>query len=224
MKNFLIDLILIALFVAELSFFFLPKILHEILGVAMVAVIIFHVAINFRRIAALTKNVTPRKFFSIEINIALALATILIFATGVCMSNYLFPDFASWALRRNMTIRSLHVSAPYVMMILIGMHLGLHLREFRQRILNLFGLEEFYQRRKIFFKAAAVLLSLIGVAGLFLNRFFSRLAMKHIFATPATNFPLPIFILFMLGGVAFFALITFYFDKKFFRDKFSRHE
>ena len=218
MKNLLIDLILIALFVAELSFFFLPKILHEILGVAMVAVIIFHVAMNFRRLAALTKgNITPRKFFSIEINVALLLAVILIFATGVCMSNYLFPDVASAALRRNMTIHNLHVSAPYVMMILIGMHIGLHLREIRQRILNLFELEEFYQRRKIFFKAAAVILSIIGVAGFFLNRLAARLSMKHIFATPATDLPLAIFILLMLGGVVFFALVTFYIDKKFFR-------
>ena len=52
MKNLSLDAILFALFVAELSFHFLPKILHEILGVAMAAAIVLHVAINFRRLGA----------------------------------------------------------------------------------------------------------------------------------------------------------------------------
>ena len=61
MKRFWLDVILLALFVAELSFYFLPKFLHEVLGVAMTALIIFHVAINFRRLFALNKNINPRK-------------------------------------------------------------------------------------------------------------------------------------------------------------------
>ena len=139
MKNILTDIILLALFVAELSFYFLPKFLHEVLGVAITALIIFHVAINFRRFGSLFKKITPRCVFTINVDVALTLATVLIFATGVCMSNYLFHDAASSELRRNITIINLHKSAPYVMMILIGMHLGLHWREFWQRLLKLFA-------------------------------------------------------------------------------------
>ena len=216
MRNFLVDAILLALFVAEMSFHHLPKILHEVLGVLMVALIIFHIAINFRRVVSLTKKMTPRKFFCLEIDVALFLITAIIFVTGVCMSNYLFPDVVSSAFRRSMTIHQLHVSAPYVLMILIGMHLGLHWHEFWQRFLSLFGLAELYQRRKEIFHTAIVMLSLIGVAGFFLNRLTARIAMKHIFATPATNLPAAIFILLIVGGVAFFAVATFFIDKKFF--------
>ena len=101
MRNFLVDVILLALFVAELSFHHLPKVLHEVLGVAMVALIIFHVAINLRRVESLFKNFSPRKFFFVEVDVALLLAAGLIFVTGVCMSNHLFPDVASAELRRN---------------------------------------------------------------------------------------------------------------------------
>ena len=73
MKNLLLDAILFALFVAELSFQILPKILHEILGVAMFALIIFHVAINRRRFFSLIKKMTPRKFFSTTTNILLTI-------------------------------------------------------------------------------------------------------------------------------------------------------
>ena len=207
MKKFLLDVILFALFVAELSFHHLPKILHEILGVAMALVIIVHVAINFRRFKSLFKKITPRKFFIVTIDFALAIGSVIILFAGVCMSNYLFTDVVSFELRRNMTIRQLHVAIPYMMMILIGAHLGFHAQELRQR----------FSKVKNFFNVAIVVLSIIGAFGLFFNRVHDRILMKHIFATPATDLAAPLFMLLIVGGVIFFALITFFIDKKFLR-------
>lgn len=208
MKNLLLDAILFALFVAELSFQILPKILHEILGVAMFALIIFHVAINRRRLVSLIKKMTPRKFFSTTLNLLLTICAGATLITGVCMSNYLFVDAVSGELRRNMTIHQLHVAAPYVMLILIGVHIGLHWRELWQRFFKRFG---------IIFKVAAGILSAAGVAGFFLNRVGDRILMKHIFGTPATELPAAVFILLIIGGIIFYALITFLFDEKIFR-------
>ena len=207
MKNFLLDAILFALFVAELSFHFLPKILHEIFGVAMAAAIVFHVTINFRRFVSTFKKISARKFFSATINFSLTICAAIILFSGVCMSNFLFPDAASSELRRNMTLHQLHTATPYVMMILIGMHCGLHRQELR--------LEKFYRQRKIFFMAAAIILSAAGVVGLFLNRFVDRILMRHIFATPATDLPAPLFMLLIIGDVIFFALITLLIEKFF---------
>ena len=207
MSNLLLDAILFALFVAELSFQLLPKILHEILGVIMFALIICHVAINRRRFLSLIKKMTPRKFFSTTTNILLTICAGVTLITGVCMSNYLFVDAVSFELRRNMTIHQLHVAAPYVMLILIGIHVGLHWRELWQRFFKRFG---------IIFKGAAGIMAAVGVAGFFLNRVGDRILMKHIFATPATELPAAIFILLIIGGVTFYALITFLLDEKFF--------
>ena len=210
MRNLLLDAILFALFVAELSFQILPKILHEILGVAMFALIIFHVAINRRRLVALIKKMTPRKFFSTTLNLLLTICAGATLITGVCMSNYLFVDAVSGELRRNMTIHQLHVAAPYVMLILIGVHIGLHWRELWQRFFKRLGSE-------IFFKVVAVVLSAVGVAGFFLNRVGDRILMKHIFGTPATELPAAFFILLIIGGIIFYALITFLLDEKIFK-------
>ena len=205
MKKFLLDVILFALFVAELSFHYLPKVLHEILGVAMALAIVLHVAINFRRFKSLFKKMTPRKIFIVTIDFALAIGAAIILFAGVCMSNYLFTDAASFELRRNMTIHQLHVAIPYIMMILIGAHVGFHAQELRQR----------FSKVKNFFNVAIVALALIGAFGLFFNRVHDRILMKHIFATPATDLVAPLFILLIIGGVIFFALITFLVDKKF---------
>ena len=213
MRNILIDAILFALFIAELSFHHLPKILHEILGVAMLAAIIIHVGINFRRFVALFKKITPRKIFIVAVNVGLTIGAAVVLFSGVCMSNHLFPDVASFELRRNMTLHQLHTATPYIMMILIGMHIGLHWQELRQRFIKLCGLENFYQRWEKFLRVTVVILAVVGALGLFLNSFHSRILMKHIFATPATDLVAPLFMLLMLGGVIFFALITSLIDK-----------
>ena len=145
MRNVLTDIILIVLFVAEMSFLFLPKVLHEILGVAMFAAIIFHVAINRRRIK-----------FALPLTVALTICAAIILITGVFISNYIFVDVAGFELRRNMTIHQLHVAVPYVMLILIGVHVGLNWNELWRRTLHLIGAEKFYQRWKKFFVTAAV--------------------------------------------------------------------
>lgn len=208
--------LLFALFVAEMSFHHLPKILHEVLGVAMAAAIILHVAINWRRFTSLLRNVTPRKFFNAATDFALIICAAIILTAGVTMSNYLFADWASFELRRNMTLHQLHVAVPYAMLILIGVHVGFHWRELRQRLLKTFGLED-----KIIahyaLRITNCLLAACGVASLYLNRVDDRLLMKHIFATPATELPGAVFALLIIGGVIFFALITFLLDEKFFR-------
>lgn len=219
MKKILFDAILFVLFVAELSFYYLPKILHEILGVIMAAAIIVHVFINRRRVVNLFRNISPQKIFITEVNIMLTICVLLIIPTGICMSNHLFPDAVSFAVHRNMTIHSLHVSAPYAMMIFVGMHIGLHWQEVRQKLLNFFGAEEFYNRRRNFLRVIVLFMSAIGVAGLFLNRFVDRVLMEHVFATPATDLPLVLFILLIVCGIIFFAMVTYILDKKFFRHR-----
>lgn len=209
MRKILLDVILLALFVAELSFHHLPKILHEIFGIALTVLLLVHVASNRRRFMSLTKKISPRKIFSVTINFLLIICAAVTAASGVCMSNYLFAEAVSFALRRNMTLHQLHVALPYAMMILLGVHVGLHWRELLQR----------FSPQKNFFRAVVVTLAAFGAVGLVLNRVGDRILMKHIFATPATELPAAVFALMIVGGVILFALITFLLDEKIYRNK-----
>ena len=207
MKKFFLDVILLALFVAELCFHHLPKILHEILGVAFAVAVVLHVAINFRRFKALFKKISPRKIFIVSTDFFLAIFSTIIFFAGAVMSNFLFVELMSFELRRNMTLHQLHVAVPYMMMILLGLHVGLHAQELRQK----------FSGSKKFFNATIFILAAIGAFGFFFNRVHDRILMKHIFATPATDLHGIIFAALIFGGIIFFALITFLLDKKIFR-------
>lgn len=218
MKRFLIDFTLFALFVAELCFQYLPRYLHEILGLVVVVFAIVHFANNFRRFSALFKKVTPKKFFAIEVTIALSFCVLIILITGLCMSNYVSPDFANPTLRRNMTIHTLHTATPYIMTVLIGMHLGLHWRTVEQQILKTIGLEKLFKRRRLFFKVVVATLAAFGVLGLYLNRFLDRILMKHIFATPATDLHVVMFIFLLVGSITLFATVTFIIVERYFKE------
>ncbi|MBR4905012.1 MAG: DUF4405 domain-containing protein [Selenomonadaceae bacterium] len=216
MKSILLDVILFALFTAELCFHFMPKILHEIFGVALAAVILLHIFVNRRRLAMMKKKLTPRRIVLATVDLALIICAEVTLITGICISNYIFSGIMSLEIHNSVLIHQIHVAAPYAMMILIGVHFGLNWYEFLYQFLNLFGLTDIYQRHKILFVAEAFILSAIGIVGLFFNQVGDRILMKHIFATPATDLPAPVFILLIFSGVEFVALVTFLLDKKFF--------
>ena len=205
MKKFYLDTILLILFMLVMSFHFIPKILHEVLGLAMAVAMIGHFVWNWHAF----KNQKMR--LSALIDIILIACLILIIFTGICISNYLFNGMIDMRFQRNITIHQLHVALPFLFMILSGFHLGLHWQSFRQRFKNLINLNI----PSMLSKLAILALILVGVYGSFLNRIGDRLLMQHIFATPATELPFGAFIGLMIGIFTIYIAIGFAFNKYF---------
>ena len=124
------------------------------------------------------------------------------------MSNYIFHDFIPLEFRRNMIFHQLHVALPYSMMILIGLHIGLHWKELREKFLR-------FMKNSLLEKILAALIICAGIYGSFLNRVGDRILMKHIFATPATELSLPIFLLILLSTTLLYAVLIVLAEKIF---------
>ena len=194
---------MIILFLLTMSFHFLPRISHEIFGLIMAAVVLIHFFINRRKFFYLMNGkISIRKFLSALIILSATIIFVIILISGVCMSNYIFKDFIPMAIRRNMLIHQLHVSMPYLFMILIGCHIGLHWREIF-KIKNL-------MLQKIFM----AIIFCVGIYGSFLNRVGDRILMKHIFATPATELSIILFFIIIFSTTAIYAVIIFILDEK----------
>lgn len=208
-KRKFLDAALTILFLLVMSFYFLPRIWHEILGLTMFLAAAVHVFINRRRFFSMFKGKqTAKKIFSIAIDVLLLVGFITIFVTGIFMSNYLFHDFISMELRRNMTVHQFHVSLPYTFMILIGLHIGLHWRELREKFLR-------SVKNTLAEKILAAAVIFFGAYGFFLNRVGDRILMKHIFATPATDFSLPIFLFLMFSTIGLYTAVVIILEKIF---------
>ena len=204
MKRKILDATIFILFLLVMSFHFLPRILHEIFGVIMAAAVVMHFFINRRQFFYLLRGKkTPRKIFSFLTIFFMLIIFLIFFVSGIFISNHLFHDFVSFELRRNFFVHQLHVSLPYLFIIFLGCHIGLHWREII-KIKN-------SALQKIFI----TIIICAGIYGSFLNRAGDRILMKHIFATPATDLPWGIFLFLFISTIGIYAAITFLIDEFF---------
>lgn len=202
MKKVYLSIAIVVLLISVMNFHFLPKILHEILGLALFTATAVHLYWNRRALASTNK-------FFLLIDALLIVAIITVTATGICISNHLFNGLIDMHIQRNITIHQLHVSIPFAMIILIGLHLGHNWAGFYQRFKRSFNLNIAPTVEKILVSAFCA----IGIVGVYMDQFFDRLLMKHIFATPATQLPLGIYFVLMFGMLALFTAIGFFVDR-----------
>lgn len=202
MKKFYLSIATLVLLDAVMNFHFLPKILHEILGLIMFGTLVAHLHWNRQ---ALTS--TSKIFLALDALLIIAIITVT--ATGICISNHLFNGLIDLHIQRNITIHQLHKSIPFAMLILIGLHLGHHWTGFYQRLKKAIGLNIAPTVEKILIVA----LCAIGLVGVYMDQFLDRLLMKHIFATPATQLPFGIYFVLVLGMISLFTAIGFFVDR-----------
>ena len=200
MKKFYLDGGMIIMLIAVMNFHFLPKVLHEVLGLALFIAAAVPFCWNFRTFGALNK-------FYLAVDILLLVSMLIVIGTGIITSHYIFNGLFDMSLQRNITIHKLHHSIPFVMMILLGLHLGHNWLGFKQRLSNLLDVPP------IIGKIIASVLIGIGLVGAYMDQLFDRLLMKHIFGTAATQLPLGIYFVLMIGMIALFTAIGFFVDR-----------
>ena len=209
MRNSL-NILMFTVFLLTMSFHFLPRMLHEVLGIIWLVAIIVHLRLNSGWFSSLQKGRrTISRNISGFVNFTLLILLIIVIVTGVFMSNYLFKGWFGIDLARSITVHQLHVSLSFFMLILLGIHLGLHWEGLWLRFLNWWKLDKNSKNVRILSRVAPMGLLIVGIYGSFLNRIGDRLLMKHIFATEATNLPLAVFLPLTIGVVGMYAVFGY---------------
>ena len=198
MKRFYLDLALLIMFLAVMSFHFIPKVLHEILGLLMFVAAAVHFYWNRRALRSISK-------ICLAIDILIIVGLLAITITGVCISNHLFNGLIDMKIQRNIFIHQLHVSLPFALMIAFGLHFGRNWQSFCRRLP--------FEINSLVGKAIGIALIIAGLIGAHMNQLVDRLLMKHIFGTPATQLNGAIYVLLLLGMVALFTSIGFAFNR-----------
>ena len=210
MKRILWDISMLGVFLAVMSFHFIPKALHEILGVVLTLMAAWHLWLNRRYFSALPRGKqSMKRILPIAINFSLMISLLLVLFTGICLSNHLFKEMIPLELARNITIHQIHVSLPFLLLIFIGLHLGLHLKAWLQRIKKFRHWQECLFSYRLLTKGMVLFFVGFGIYGSFQNRIGDRLLLKHIFATPATNSPGIIYVLLILSVVGLYTVLGY---------------
>lgn len=207
MKRLGVTTCLPLVFVAVMCFQYLPKLLHEILGVAWLLLILLHLYQNRSWLRNLHQGSWGfSRILGTVINALLMAGVLAVVLSGLGISNYLLKEVMPLAIQRSIALHQYHVSLPYALLILCGLHWGLHWQGWQkqwQKMLNL-SLPPLVGR--LLAGEMAVLVLVMGVWGSFLNRVGDRLLMKHIFATEATNQPGEIYVILLVGMLGLYVL------------------
>lgn len=215
MKRLILNAAIWVFFLLIMSFQYLPKILHELGGVIWVVVVFLHLAWNRQWFRSLLQGKWATiRGVAMLINILLILSSITVILSGICISNHVFKGMIPLALQRNIVIHQLHVSVPYLMLILMGLHIGLHWQGMWQRVIKAlrWNSNSLPYRAGCYF--GVLMLFLGGIYGSLLNRIGDRLQLKHIFATAATQASWDVYVLMLIGIMGMYAVVSHTIQRK----------
>lgn len=215
MERLILNAAIWVFFLLIMSFQYLPKILHELGGVLWVVAVLLHLSWNQQWFSYLLhgKWATMRGV-AMLINILLILSSITVILSGICISNHVFKGMVPLALQRNIVIHQLHVSLPYLMLILMGLHVGLHWQGIWQRFMKALR----WNSNSLTYRAGCyfcvLMLFIGGIYGSLMNRIGDRLQLKHIFATAATQASWEVYLLMLISIMGMYAVVSHTIQRK----------
>ncbi|MFA6844901.1 MAG: DUF4405 domain-containing protein [Sphaerochaetaceae bacterium] len=147
---------------------------HEIAGLIVLVVMLVHVAINYKWVIKITRRLfakgTPTKTrVSYAVNLLLLISTVVMIISSLLISKTIFTSLQGGAIWK-----PIHFFTAAVMLILLGIHLGLHFHFIRNA---LFGTKGKLSKVILILLCILVLVLLaIGIRNLVISSFNSWLS------------------------------------------------
>lgn len=206
----LVTLLLPLLFLLVMSFHYVPKLLHEVVGIALLLLTGLHLYQNKNWLKNLRRGSWPAiRIVGTVVDVLLLAAVLVVVATGAGISNYLLKELMPLEIQRSIVIHQYHVSMPYALLILCGLHWGLHWRGWWGQWQKLCPWQLPRKIRPVLTALLCAAVMGLGIYGSFMNRVGDRLLMKHIFATEATNQPAEVYVVLLGSFMGLYVLLGF---------------
>lgn len=123
----IVDVVLTVLLLFLMAYQVTGDVLHEWLGIAMTITLILHHILNRKWYQSVFKGkYTPYRITMTAVNTLLLAAIALTALSGMAMSGHAVPFM--YGLINVMTARTLHLAMSYWSFILMGVHIGLHIK------------------------------------------------------------------------------------------------
>ena len=197
------------LLIAVMSFQFVPKFLHEILGVVWMLLVLCHLYHNrsfWQKLRRGRGSWNFGRLLVIFVDVLLLAVVLLVALAGLGISNYLLSGVLPLEIQRSIVLHQYHKSLSYALLILCGLHWGMHWQVWQKQWQKFVKLSLPPSCRRLLIAMTAFVVLASGVLGSFMNRVGDRLLMKHIFATEAVNQPGAIYVLLLAGTLGLYVL------------------
>lgn len=203
-----LDVLLAILVVMVMSFHLLPPWLHEYLAIVLLVATVYHVGRNrwwFRSL--LHGPWTVARGFNSLVTLVTLVGLIVVMTTGLFISSYATPGWFGSAWQHNLLVHLLHVSLPYVMLAVWGLHIGAHSMQIVSRLKASYGPRTWLFSGPV--RVVGGLVAVVGIYGVWANRLLDRIQLNHVFATEAMKLPKPITLLLLVSIIVLFAFIGY---------------
>lgn len=159
---------------------------HEVAGTAIGAAFILHMGLNWRWIKQVTSKIFSSKI-SIKtrigyiVDILLLITMIITIISGIAISKVLYTSIS---FGNSMFFKTAHISVPYIALILLGVHIGLHWTWIMNVFKKIFKITPGKKSLNYIAKLAVILVLAFGSYSIYNTNFFSRVSMvTGIFST-----------------------------------------
>lgn len=206
--RYLLDVLLLMMLIFEMTFFYLPPVLHEAVGVALLLPILWHLVLNRRYVSSLGRGRwNGPRLVRLLLNILLVVSCLVTIVSGCLTSSVLFADVVPFSLRSNPSLYQLHSTAARCFLVLAGLHLGWHLPAWWRRWLHAAGITARPLPARMLLLGLGVLLGAGGIYAAQQDRLIERLQGAHIFMAPALSYSGAGYALTQVGIIIVFAEI-----------------
>lgn len=151
---------------------------HEIAGLAVGLAFVIHHLFNWRWIKQVTLNifkkvaVKTRIGYLVDVLLLITMGYILV--SGMLISKILFPNLR---YGNELFFKITHMSAPYLALMLLGVHLGLHWNWVMGMFKKIFGITKQKVITGYIAKAAVVVVLAFGVYNIYSTDYMAKLTM-----------------------------------------------
>ena len=187
-KQMAVTIMLPIMLILVMCFHHIPKLFHEIIGVAWLLLMVLHLYQHRQWFTGLGRGKWPiGRLINTAVNILLLVLALVVIGAGAGISNYLFRDIMPMDIQRSIAIHQVHVSWGYGLILLCGIHWGLHWQGWLGQWKKWLGLNNSAKSPSLVKYCVVAMIILGGIYSSIINQVGDRLLMKHIFATAATS-------------------------------------
>ncbi|MBP2655469.1 MAG: hypothetical protein H6Q73_3038 [Firmicutes bacterium] len=177
----LLNIVMLILLLLIMDYRFIGNVPHEIGGVVLALLFIFHNVLNRRWYVGFFKGrQSLRRVLTTLVNLLLVIAMFTVFVTGVLIS---VTVFAPLGIRSGgILVHDLHQGSAYASLILVAIHLGLHWEMLLGKFISWLHIDGASLSWVIMSRIVSIVVMAYGVYASFTNHIGANLLMQHIFA------------------------------------------
>lgn len=161
-EKIILDVIMTILMILLMNIAPLGLLLHEIIGISILFIILFHNLLNLKFIKSMINNFKKLKIKTkvmFIVDIILTVQILLVVFTGIVISKKLLPGL----INIDMNISDLHHFISYTLLFNIGIHIGLHWTMIMNAFKKMLKIEKENKIRKTVLRLVAFLLAVLGI-------------------------------------------------------------